>query len=33
METESLILCSEEPSINPYPEPYKPNPYYHILFL
>jgi hypothetical protein len=33
MEPEGLIPCSQEPSIVPYPEPYKSNPYHPTLSL
>jgi hypothetical protein len=33
MEPEGSIPCSQEPSIGPYPETYRPNPYHPILSL
>jgi hypothetical protein len=32
MEPEGLLLCSQEPSIGPYPEPDKSNPHTPTLF-
>jgi hypothetical protein len=33
MEPEVSLLCSQEPSIGPYPEPDKSSPYHPILSL
>jgi hypothetical protein len=33
MEPEGSLPCSKEPSICPYPEPYRPNPYHLLLCL
>jgi hypothetical protein len=33
MEPDSLLLCSQEPSTGPYPEPDQSSIYHHILFL
>jgi hypothetical protein len=33
MESEVSLLCSQEPSTDPYPEPDESNPYQPILFI
>jgi hypothetical protein len=33
MQAEGSLLCSQEPSIGPYPEPSESNPYHPILIL
>jgi hypothetical protein len=32
MESEGSLLCSQEPTTNPYSEPYESNPHTPILF-